>query len=82
MHVDMQENCYKLRDIPYIYNRRALAISEECWLISTMNDWKTPTLKVIETDQNGETKTYQRDENSTSSYSFQAQPSLIIQFLQ
>jgi hypothetical protein len=47
-----------------------------------MNDWKTPTLKVIETDQNGETKTYQRDEKSTSSYSFQAQPSLIIQFLQ
>jgi hypothetical protein len=76
------ENSYKLYDIPYIYNRRASTISEECWLLLTMNVWKTPTLKLIETDQNGQTKTYQRDENSASGYSFQVRIPLMIPFLQ
>ncbi|CAF1095091.1 unnamed protein product [Rotaria sordida] len=45
-----QENCHKLKDISHIFNRRASAITEECWLLSTTNDWKTLTLKIIKGD--------------------------------
>ena len=55
------ENRYKLKDISLIYNNRASAISEECWLSSTASDWKTSMLKVIKTDKYGETTTYRRD---------------------
>ncbi|CAF1439504.1 unnamed protein product, partial [Rotaria sordida] len=55
------ENCHKLRDISHIYNSRASVISEECWLLSTTTDWKTPALKVIETKKNGQIKIYERD---------------------
>ncbi|CAF1597275.1 unnamed protein product [Rotaria magnacalcarata] len=41
-------NYHQLKDISYIFNRRASSISEECWLISTANDWKIPTLKLIQ----------------------------------
>ncbi|CAF4832090.1 unnamed protein product, partial [Rotaria magnacalcarata] len=58
------ENYHQLKDISYIFNRRASPISEGCWLVSTANDWKTPTLKVIKTDQNGKVQVYQRDNDS------------------
>ncbi|CAF4550283.1 unnamed protein product, partial [Rotaria sp. Silwood2] len=61
------ESCHKLQDISHIFNRRASAISEEYWLLSTTNDWKTPTLKVITTDKNGEIKIYQRHADSSQS---------------
>jgi 2-polyprenyl-6-methoxyphenol hydroxylase-like FAD-dependent oxidoreductase len=76
------ENCHKLKDISHIFNRRASAISDECWLVSTANDWKTPTLKVIKTDKHGEIKTYQRGGDSIVTNDSQPRPSLIIQFLQ
>jgi len=64
------ENDNELKDISHIFNSRASKISDECWIISTGNDWKTPTLKIIKTDRNGQTKTYH-----------QARPSLISQFI-
>ncbi|CAF0878183.1 unnamed protein product [Rotaria sordida] len=77
-----QENCHKLKDISHIFNRRASAISEECWLLSTTNDWKTPTLKIVETDKNGEIKIYQRGDDSAPTKSLQPQESLMLQFMQ
>ncbi|CAF2423633.1 unnamed protein product [Rotaria sp. Silwood2] len=59
-----EEHRHKLEDISYIFNRRASVISKECWLASITNDWKTPTLKVIETDKNGKIETYQRGVDS------------------
>ncbi|CAF3489111.1 unnamed protein product [Rotaria sp. Silwood1] len=41
------EQCHKLEDISYIFSQRVSAIMEECWLASTISDWKTPTLKII-----------------------------------
>jgi hypothetical protein len=76
------KNCHKLEDISHIYNRHAASISEECWLISTVNDWETPTLKVIKTDKNGETKTYYRGDDAAAINGLQARVPLIIQFLQ
>ncbi|CAF4132920.1 unnamed protein product [Rotaria sordida] len=55
------ERYHKLEDISHIFNQRASAISEECWLASTTSDWKTPTLKLIKTDKNGKIQTYQQD---------------------
>ncbi|CAF1489860.1 unnamed protein product [Rotaria sordida] len=77
-----QENCHKLKDISHIFNRRASAISEECWLLSTTTDWKTPTLKVIETDKNGETKIYERGVDSGSTKSLPLREPLMLQFMQ
>jgi 2-polyprenyl-6-methoxyphenol hydroxylase-like FAD-dependent oxidoreductase len=74
-----KENFYQLKDISHIFNSRASKISEECWLISTSNDWNTPTLKVTRTAINGQIKTYHRD---ISTKNFQIQPSLMIQFFQ
>ncbi|CAF3786113.1 unnamed protein product [Rotaria sp. Silwood1] len=72
---------YQLKDISFIYNRRAASISEECWLGSTTNDWAVPTLKVINTDIYGKTNTYQRSEDSSSIYP-QPKTPLFMQFLQ
>ena len=49
-----QDNHHRLEEVSYIYNWRASTISDECWLISTTNDWKTLTLKVIQTGENGQ----------------------------
>ncbi|CAF1353951.1 unnamed protein product [Rotaria magnacalcarata] len=79
------ENYHQLKDISYIFNRRASPISEGCWLVSTANDWKTPTLKVIKTDQNGKVQVYQRDNDSTTntnSTDSKMQTPLMIRFLQ
>jgi hypothetical protein len=74
------ENYYKLQDISHIYNRRAASITEECWLVSTISDWKTPTLKVIETDKNGEIKTYCRGSDSAAIKNSQARVPRMIRF--
>ncbi|CAF0976213.1 unnamed protein product [Didymodactylos carnosus] len=55
-----EQNRCRLSDISHVYNRRASAISEECWMISTTNDWATPNLKVVKTDSSGVIRTYQR----------------------
>ena len=55
------ENRHQLKDISHIFNRRASAISEECWLLSVTNDWKTPTLKLKKTDKNGQVTTYEQN---------------------
>ncbi|CAF1384598.1 unnamed protein product [Rotaria sp. Silwood1] len=60
----------------------AQVISEECWFASTTNDWKTPTLKVIETDKYGQVKTYQRDGNSTSTNNPEPRIPIMIRFMQ
>ncbi|CAF0847002.1 unnamed protein product [Adineta steineri] len=75
-----QEN-YQLKDISYIYNQQASSISEECWLGSITNDWAVPTLKLIKTDRNGLTKTYQRTNDSTLNC-LQPKMPLFMQFLQ
>ncbi|UJR16568.1 hypothetical protein I4U23_003469 [Adineta vaga] len=72
---------YPLEDISYIYNRQASAISEECWLGSITNDWAVPTLKLIKTDKNGRTTTYQRSDDSTLNYP-QPKTPVFMQFLQ
>ncbi|CAF1520218.1 unnamed protein product [Adineta ricciae] len=77
-----QDNHYQLEEVSYIYNRRASTISEECWLISTANDWKTPTLKVIQTDENGQSRTDQRDDQSIVTENEQMKPPLIVRILQ
>jgi hypothetical protein len=77
-----KENSHQLKDISHIFNSRASKISDECWLVSTTNDWKTPTLKIIKTDINGQITTYQRDENFIWTNNCPIQPSLIIQFFQ
>ncbi|UJR19103.1 hypothetical protein I4U23_022234 [Adineta vaga] len=74
-----EENSYLLKDISHMYNSRASLITDGCWISSTASDWQTATLKVIKTDQNGETKTYQRDETINK---HQLQISLFIQFMQ
>ncbi|CAF0828717.1 unnamed protein product [Didymodactylos carnosus] len=76
------ENYHKLKDISHIFNRRASAISEECWLTVITNDWKTPTLKLIKTDKNGEIKTYQRGGDFTATKNHQPRLPLVIKFLQ
>ncbi|CAF3938779.1 unnamed protein product, partial [Rotaria sp. Silwood1] len=76
------EHCHKLEDISYIFNRRASVITEECWLASTTNDWKTPTLKIIKTDKNGEIRTYQRGNDSDTTHHPEPQVPLMIKFLQ
>ncbi|CAF1403451.1 unnamed protein product [Rotaria sp. Silwood1] len=76
------KNCHKLKDISHIFNRRASAISEECWLLSTANDWKTPTLKVTKTDKNGQIKIYQRRDEFVQSKTCQLCVPLRIQLIQ
>ncbi|CAF3941830.1 unnamed protein product [Rotaria sordida] len=76
------EHCHKLEDISYIFNQRASVISEECWLASTANDWKTPTLKVIKTDQNGKIQTYQQDSNFNTANGSKLRIPLMVKFLQ
>ncbi|CAF1326243.1 unnamed protein product [Rotaria sp. Silwood1] len=76
------ENCHKLKDISHIFNSRASAISEECWLLSTTNDWKTPTLKIIKTDKNGQTKTYQRNGDFPATKDNQLRLPLLTKILQ
>ncbi|CAF1252821.1 unnamed protein product [Rotaria sp. Silwood1] len=76
------ESCHKLKDISRIFNRRASVITEECWLASTTSDWKTPTLKVIETNKNGDVKVYQRGSDSTTTNHLQPQTTLILRFMQ
>ncbi|CAF3612622.1 unnamed protein product [Rotaria socialis] len=75
-------NCHKLKDISHIFNRRASVISEECWLLSIVNDWKTPTLKVTITDKNGEIKVYQRHGDAAHSQDHQSRLPLKVRFLQ
>jgi hypothetical protein len=77
-----KENCHQLKDISHIFNSRASKISEECWLVSTINDWKTPILKVTKTDINGQITNYQRNEDFIWANNSQIQPSLIIRFFQ
>jgi hypothetical protein len=72
---------YPLKDISYIYNRQASSISEECWLGSITNDWAVPTLKLVQTDKFGLTKTYQRTDDSTLNFP-QPKTPLFMQFLQ
>jgi 2-polyprenyl-6-methoxyphenol hydroxylase-like FAD-dependent oxidoreductase len=72
---------YPLKDIPYIYNRQGSSISEECWLGSITNDWAVPTLKLVQTDKFGLTKTYQRTDDSTLNFP-QPKTPLFMQFLQ
>ena len=74
------ENSYKLQDISHIYNRRAASITDECWLASTTNDWKKPTLKVIETDKNGVIKTSYRGDHSAANKNCEARIPIMIQF--
>lgn len=76
------ENCHQLKNISHIFNHRASAISDECWLLSTINDWKTPTLKVTTTEKNGHTKTYQRRGDSFQSNDYQPRLPLLVRFLQ
>ncbi|CAF3252879.1 unnamed protein product [Rotaria sp. Silwood2] len=76
------ESCHMLKDISHIFNRRATVITEECWFASTANDWKTPTLKVIETHKNGEVKTYQRGNDSSTTNNLQLRVPLKIRFMQ
>lgn len=76
------KNYYKLKDISHIFNRRASAISEECWLLSTANDWKTSSLKVVKTDKNGQIKTYQRRNDSGQSKDRELRPPLMTQLIQ
>ncbi|CAF3228675.1 unnamed protein product, partial [Rotaria sp. Silwood2] len=76
------ENCHKLEDFSYIFNQRASAISKECWLISTANDWKTPTLKLIKTDKNGKIQTYERGNGSGTTKHPKVRMPLMIKFLQ
>ncbi|CAF4014946.1 unnamed protein product, partial [Rotaria sp. Silwood2] len=73
---------YAQEDISYIFNRRAATITEEYWLASTTNDWKTATLKLIKTDQNGEIRTYQRGSDYDTAKYPDLQMPLAIKFLQ
>ncbi len=76
------ENRYKLKDISHIYNNRASAISDECWLASTASDWKTSTLKVIKIDENAETITYERDRIFMATNDHQLQAPFLIRIMQ
>ena len=76
------DSCHKLKDISYIFNHRASAITAEFWLVSTAKDWKTPTLKVIETEKNAQVKTYQRRGDSTTTTDPEPSIPLKIQFMQ
>ncbi|CAF4759031.1 unnamed protein product [Rotaria sp. Silwood1] len=57
-------------------------ITEEGWLASTANDWKTPTLKVIETNKNDDVKIYQRGGDSTTANYPQPRTTSMIRFMQ
>ena len=73
----------ELKDISHIYNSRASKISDECWIASTASNWKTSTLKVIRTNQYGETKIFRRDKNfSNSSKEYQLKTPFLIKFMQ
>ncbi|CAF1181653.1 unnamed protein product [Rotaria sordida] len=76
------ERYHKLEDISHIFNQRASAISEECWLASTTSDWKTPTLKLIKTDKNGKIQTYQQGSNFDRANGSKLRIPLTIKFLQ
>lgn len=76
------DNCNKLENISYIFNRRASVITDECWFAAISIDWKTPTLKVIETDKYGQVKTYQRGDDSTSTNYLEARPPIMIRLMQ
>ena len=76
------ENSDRLKDIAHIFNVRASAISEECWLLSTTNDWKTPTLKIVSTDENGQTQVRQRDGDIPMSKDHSLRVPWLIRFLQ
>lgn len=76
----LNEYGHKLEDVSYIFNRRASKISEECWLAGTPSDWKTPKLKVVETDKNGNVQIYERGFGTTENP--QPRTPLIIRFLQ
>ncbi|CAF1208112.1 unnamed protein product [Didymodactylos carnosus] len=78
-----QEDKYKLKDISYIYNRRASSITEECWIMSTTNDRLTPALKIIKKDKYGKIQVHQRGGDARSSRNY-AQPKtpIMLQFLQ
>ena len=67
-----------LETIPYLYNQQSSSISEECWLGSITNDWAVPTLKLIQIDQHGMKRIYQR----TSLNIPQPRIPLFMQFLQ
>ncbi|CAF2873010.1 unnamed protein product [Rotaria sp. Silwood2] len=76
------ERCHKLENISYIFNRRASKISEECWLGSTTSDWKSPTLKLIKTNQNGKIETYERGGDSDTTKCTKPQLPFMIKFMQ
>ncbi|CAF2240842.1 unnamed protein product [Rotaria magnacalcarata] len=76
------EHQHPLKDISYIFNQRASKINEECWLASTTNDWKTPTLKVIKTDTNGNIQIYQQTGDMNSIQYPRPKIPFIIKFLQ
>ncbi|CAF4995401.1 unnamed protein product, partial [Rotaria magnacalcarata] len=76
------EHSHKLEDISYIFNRPASTISEEYWIGSTTNDWKTPRLKLITTDKTGEIRTYQRGGDSNPTKDLEPRVPLMIKFLQ
>lgn len=73
---------HALKDISHIYNRRAAAISEECWLLSTANDWKIPTLKIVTTDKDGHSSVQQREPDSLTSKTDKMRAPLLIRVLQ
>ncbi|CAF1207148.1 unnamed protein product [Adineta steineri] len=76
------ESHHTLQEISHIFNRRASVITEECWLWSITSDWKTPTLKIIKTDENGNTKTYERTSNSATTKNLRPLLPLKIRFFQ
>jgi 2-polyprenyl-6-methoxyphenol hydroxylase-like FAD-dependent oxidoreductase len=77
------ENSGKLKNLSHIFNYRASQISEECWLISISNDWKTSTLKIVKSDINGRITTYYQGEDFTSTNNnFQARPPFIVRAFQ
>ena len=78
----LNEQRHALDDISHVYSRRAAAISEECWLLSTANDWKTPSLKIVTTDKQGHSVVQERDGHSSTSKKEQFRAPLMIRFLQ
>lgn len=77
-----RENSHHLKDISHIFNRRASVITDECWLGSIPNDWKSPTLKIVETDKYNQVKTYQRGGDMNSNNNIEPRAPLIIRFMQ
>lgn len=77
------ENPGTLKNLPHKFIPQAAKISDECWLTSTTNDWKTPTLRVVKSDLNGQVKTYHKGEDFTAgNNNAQARPPLRVRFLQ